>query len=297
MTFASAMAVAGLACAVSVLCVSAATRRLARRASLALAVRPEIVLFGDSITQQSFAPGGWGSRIADHYQRTADVRLRGFSGYNTRWALQLLPRVFAPEGLAPLLVTVLLGANDANLPAPINGLPAEASRQHVPLDEYVANLRAIVRAIRAVGDGSARVLLITPPPCDDKAWHAQCVSAHGVPREAEPNRRLEVTQLYAEACARLGREDGIPTADLHSALLARDDWRHLLRDGLHPNAAGGAAIADTVLDAIRAHYPEFQPASYADPEPARLPLDFPDHKAVDVADVAGSFRRHAEGRQ
>lgn len=40
------------------------------------AVRPRILLFGDSITQQSFGPGGWGARLADAYQRK--VRLGFF---------------------------------------------------------------------------------------------------------------------------------------------------------------------------------------------------------------------------
>ena len=41
--------------------------------------------------------------------------LRGYSGYNTAWALHLLPKIF-PEGMRPpALVTVFFGANDAVL--------------------------------------------------------------------------------------------------------------------------------------------------------------------------------------
>jgi isoamyl acetate esterase len=32
-------------------------------------VRPRLVLFGDSITEQSFRPGGWGAALADTYSR------------------------------------------------------------------------------------------------------------------------------------------------------------------------------------------------------------------------------------
>ena len=46
----------------------------------------QVILFGDSITQFSFNVGGWGARVADHYQRRADVLCRGFSGYNSRQA-------------------------------------------------------------------------------------------------------------------------------------------------------------------------------------------------------------------
>jgi hypothetical protein len=57
-------------------------------------LRPHFVLFGDSITQHSFANEGWGAALADLYSRKADVFLRGYSGYNTRWALLLLDKVF-----------------------------------------------------------------------------------------------------------------------------------------------------------------------------------------------------------
>lgn len=68
----------------------------------------------------------------------ADVVLRGLSGYNTRWALKVLPR--AMEGAAdadPAAVTVFFGANDASLPDQVQ------AHQNVPLEEYQTNLRAI----------------------------------------------------------------------------------------------------------------------------------------------------------
>jgi hypothetical protein len=32
-------------------------------------MRPRLVLFGASITEQSFASGGWGAALADHFAR------------------------------------------------------------------------------------------------------------------------------------------------------------------------------------------------------------------------------------
>ena len=49
-------------------------------------IRKRFLLFGDSLTQQSFEEGGWGSKLVSRYQRKADVTLRGYSGYNTRCA-------------------------------------------------------------------------------------------------------------------------------------------------------------------------------------------------------------------
>eukprot|EP00966_Prymnesium_polylepis_P324028 7380139-Prymnesium_polylepis.1 len=157
-------------------------------------IRPDFVLFGDSITQFSFQPGGWGAELANKYSRTADITLRGYSGYNTKWAALLLPTVFPPERSAPALVTVLLGANDANRPPPLHLNPPGASRQHVPLGEYTDNLQKIVAAIRACGDGSARILLITPPPVDEHAWLAWNQREKGLPSGADPNRLNSVTE-------------------------------------------------------------------------------------------------------
>jgi isoamyl acetate esterase len=86
-------------------------------------MRPTWVLFGDSITQRSFSPGGWAGVLADAYQRRVDVINRGYSGYTSRIGVALLDRVFpAGAGAAgaftwpPQLATVFFGANDAALP-------------------------------------------------------------------------------------------------------------------------------------------------------------------------------------
>lgn len=71
--------------------------------------------------------------------------IRGYSGYNTRWALKVIERVF-PESNEhggagagdPLAVTVFFGANDACLPDRYGAF------QHVPLNEYKQNLVSIV---------------------------------------------------------------------------------------------------------------------------------------------------------
>lgn len=83
-------------------------------------LRPQFVLFGDSITQRSFGPGGWAAALADTYTRRVDIVNRGYSGYNSRWALTLLDHVFPPTAAGAAaadvrLATVFFGANDAAL--------------------------------------------------------------------------------------------------------------------------------------------------------------------------------------
>jgi lysophospholipase L1-like esterase len=111
--------------------------------------RPSIILFGDSITQQGFRGSsastslGWVSLLSNAYTRRADLLNRGYSGYNTRHVLDILPAVFGECGQDNvLMVTVFFGANDASLFR--NG----ENCQHVPIDEYEDNLRKIVTTIR-----------------------------------------------------------------------------------------------------------------------------------------------------
>ena len=79
------------------------------------------------------------------YTRRADVLNRGFSGYNTRHALEMIPRVFRTiqqdEQDRVLFCTVFLGANDSAL---------KGERQHVPIDEFEQNIEKIVKDIRYV---------------------------------------------------------------------------------------------------------------------------------------------------
>jgi hypothetical protein len=77
------------------------------------------------------------------------VVLRGYSGYNTRWALRVMEKVFpAVEGGGgdgdPLAVTVFFGANDASLPDRCSAF------QHVPLNEYKQNIHSIVSSLKVI---------------------------------------------------------------------------------------------------------------------------------------------------
>lgn len=142
---------------------------VATASSSTAAIRPTIVLFGDSLTQFGFgetpaavaaaaspaasassSPAssiGWASLLSATYSRRADVLSRGYSGYNTRHALDILPSVLrncgavssAGGGSRTLFWTLWYGANDAALPA---------MRQHVPLAEYQDNIREMIGMIR-----------------------------------------------------------------------------------------------------------------------------------------------------
>jgi lysophospholipase L1-like esterase len=116
--------------------------------SLAMRIRPTILLFGDSITEFGFGVDGnigWASLLSSKYSRRADVLNRGFSGYNSKHALDVLPSVLgspnsADNAKVPLIFcTVFFGANDCSLPS---------ARQYLDIDSYDKNIRSIVSTIR-----------------------------------------------------------------------------------------------------------------------------------------------------
>nr|XP_023695091.1 isoamyl acetate-hydrolyzing esterase 1 homolog [Paramormyrops kingsleyae] len=127
---------------------------------------PQVVLFGDSITQFSFQANGWGSEIANKLARKCDVVNRGFSGYNSRWAKIILSRIINNNNVAA--VTVFFGANDCSL-------QDKNPQQHVPMQEYVENLKDIVKHLSSVEISADKVILITPPPLHEPAWEKECL--------------------------------------------------------------------------------------------------------------------------
>lgn len=57
--------------------------------------------------------------------RKCDVLNRGFSGYNTRWARIILPRLVGNWD-SPTVVTIFFGANDSSLRGKEVAVPAPA---------------------------------------------------------------------------------------------------------------------------------------------------------------------------
>ncbi|XP_024408221.2 isoamyl acetate-hydrolyzing esterase 1 homolog isoform X1 [Desmodus rotundus] len=190
---------------------------------------PRVLLFGDSITQFSFQQGGWGASLADKLVRKCDVLNRGFSGYNTRWAKIILPRLIRKGSVldSPVVVTVFFGANDS-------ALKDENPKQHIPVDEYAANLRSMVQYLRSVDVPESRVILITPPPLCEAAWEKECL-AQGY----KLNRLNMVVGEYASACLHVARDCGTDALDLW-ALMQKDgqDFSSYLSDGLHLSPKG-----------------------------------------------------------
>ncbi len=193
----------------------------------------QIVLFGDSLTQQSFSleTGGWAAELSNSYQRRADFLNRGFSGYNTDWARLILPQLISKDNL-PDVVVLFWGANDSSL-AELN------PHQHVPVKRYKDNLGAMCDYLLDTGLSKTAIILVTPPPVHEGMW-----LEHNQDKDwVSPDRVNSVTRLYADAVEQLGAERGIDTVHLYTEMEQKEDLGGYLSDGLHMSEAGNALVA------------------------------------------------------
>ncbi|XP_059291011.1 GDSL esterase/lipase At5g45920 isoform X2 [Lycium ferocissimum] len=178
-------------------------------------MRPKIYLFGDSITEMSFDDGGWGASLVKHFNRTVDVVLRGYSGYNTRWALKVIKKVFPETEESPLAVTVFFGANDACL------VDRCSAFQHVPIDEYKQNLHSIVSFLKGRWP-TTQIILISPPPIDEPARLLYPFTENKLGR---PERTNEAAGNYAKACLAVAAECGVVAVDLWTRMQQIPGWQ------------------------------------------------------------------------
>ncbi|KAL7527359.1 hypothetical protein ACHAWF_002147 [Thalassiosira exigua] len=222
--------------------------------------RAKIMLFGDSITQQSFSASdcGWGACLSDKYQRRADVLNRGFSGYNSGWFLKFAA---TEEGKADLfehdgvkLVVIFFGANDASDPN-LN------ERQHVPLETFKTNIKDIISLTRSNFGRDTSIILVSPPPiCHDGRLRFQ-KERYKNKASGKLERTLELSGKYAKGTKDVANESGVPFLDLWTKMQytssgEKENWRGFLSDGLHLSALGNKFVGESLIELIDQLLPE-----------------------------------------
>ena len=103
--------------------------------------RKRVLFFGDSITQHGFNTqiNGWVSQFGNWWTRRVDILNRGYSGYNTRWAREVIQHVVINE--QPDFIFIFFGANDSVDPSVL---------QHVNINDYRENMRYMSQLIKEV---------------------------------------------------------------------------------------------------------------------------------------------------
>jgi lysophospholipase L1-like esterase len=196
------------------------------RTKLAAQQPAKIVCLGDSVTGIYYHTGGRraypemiavGLKRVDPKSNVAVINA-GISGNTTVDALGRLEKdVLAHQ---PDLVTVMFGLNDV---------------RRVSLDEFRANLKAIIERCRNVG---AEVLLCSPNGIVDSL--------------GDSRKRL---QTYNDAMRQVGTDMGAAFCDVFAAyetVRAKDplSFRLLCSDDIHPNMGGHKLTAETICQAI-----------------------------------------------
>ncbi|XP_074751759.1 isoamyl acetate-hydrolyzing esterase 1 homolog [Athene noctua] len=226
---------------------------------------PRVVLFGDSITEFSFQENGWGAALAERLVRKCDVVNRGLSGYNTRWAKLVLPRLITKSAESTVAVTIFFGANDSAL-KDLN------PKQHVPLEEYAANLKSMIHYLKSVDITEDRIILITPPPLQESVWEKECLA-----KGDQLNRRNATTGEYAHACVQVARDCGTDVLDLWTLMQKNQDFSSYLSDGLHLSTKGNSFLAaqlwsrlEKKLSALPSLLPYWRDVDHTNPKASLL---------------------------
>ncbi|KAJ8499378.1 hypothetical protein OPV22_009930 [Ensete ventricosum] len=225
--------------------------------------RPIFVLFGSSIVQFSFSSEGWGAILADVYARKADILLRGYSGWNSRRAVEVLNKVFPKDAaVQPSLVVVYFGGNDSM------GPHASGLGPHVPLAEYIENMRKIATHLKSLSE-KTRIIFLTSPPLNEE-MSSQLLS----PFVSELARTNERCRIYSEACVKLCNEMNVKVVDLFTAIQKQDDWRTTcFTDGIHISSEGSKIVVEEIIKVIREA--EWEPSLYWKSLPTEFAEDSP----------------------
>ncbi|VAH92556.1 unnamed protein product [Triticum turgidum subsp. durum] len=171
----------------------------------------------------------------------ADIVLRGYIAWNSRRALQVITKIFPKDSaVQPSLVVVYFGGNDSIAPHP-SGLGP-----HVPLEEYMDNMRKIGEHLKSLSD-KTRVIFLSCPPLNEELLKKSTSTAL-----SEIVRTNETCRLYSEACISVSKEMGIKVVDLWNAMQKREDWATAcFTDGLHLSEEGSNIVVEEILRILK----------------------------------------------
>lgn len=201
---------------------------------------PKITLFGDSITRRSMDPesGCWGSMIAHRVGSYFDVDPRGFEGYNSKWALELMPQLFPKSYLEKVEIFIpFFGHNDAwdrRFPA------------HVPVDQFEANTRAMVKYLTENGLGKEKIILITPTWYCEEEFNKYIVEL-GFPIVS---KRFEEAEKYSDAILAIGKDLDLDVVDFFAVSARQEPLADMFCDGIHYSTKGAKLLFSLLMPAI-----------------------------------------------
>ncbi|KAE8451632.1 hypothetical protein EG329_003089 [Mollisiaceae sp. DMI_Dod_QoI] len=228
----------------------------------------QFVLFGDSITEGSHTQVrgfALAAELQAAYVRRLDIINRGFSGYNSDHALEVVGKVLpTPEQASMKFLTIWFGANDANKNLSMG--------QFVPAERFKENLINIIKH-PVVKAHSPHIVLLTTPPFEETILE-QFREDWGYTGEV---RKARDAAEYAELVREVGKETGVDVLDVWSIFMEKVGWKsgeklpgskelgkndvlsELLYDGLHISPSGYRLVFDHLIKLIKEKWPEYRP--------------------------------------
>lgn len=226
----------------------------------------KFLMFGDSITEFAFKTGIneesnkfiLGSTLTNIYTRKLEIIQRGFSGYNSRWALKILPSILESESNI-ILGYIFFGSNDAVL----EGI------QKVSLSEFKQNIIEMINIFRVK---NIKPIIVGPGLHDQDKWAS-------TGREDDITciiRSNENNKLYSDTLLEISQITNTPFVNLFDAFTREggEDWRDLLCDGLHYSSKGYKVFFNELMETINKHYPECSPEN--------IPYKLPNWRLLDA---------------
>ena len=201
---------------------------------------PKITLFGDSITRRSFDPdfGCWASHVANKVGSYFDVDQRGFEGYNSEWALEVVPKLFPKSYLDKVeLFVMFFGHNDSwdsNFPT------------NLSVSQYEANMRSILKYLLENGIKRNQIILITPTWFHLEQFK-KFLSEANLP---STGKSFERAQEFASAITRIGADEGIDVVDFFDVSSKHKPLGEMFCDGVHFSRVGAKMLFDCLMPVI-----------------------------------------------
>ncbi len=193
-----------------------------------------IVFMGDSITLASDKPDGFATLIAAAIKKAqpasnVQIHIAAKGGRGIKYLASIFDSKVVPN--KPDIVVILIGINDVR-----------GSEQNTAPDpaEFEQLLKKLVIQCQDLG---AKTVVCSPLIRGEKTDGS--------------NPYDKLIGEYVAACKKVGSETSSIYIDLRSIFLERlrilnpqnAEEGHLSKDGVHPNAAGNALIANAILDA------------------------------------------------
>ncbi len=192
-----------------------------------------IVFMGDSITVASISAEGFATRIGETLKKQIpdskfNIQVAAKGGCGIKYLNTIFDSKVAVH--KPSVVVILIGINDVRL----------QDKQGATPTEYQELLKKLVDRCKGL---EAKVVICSPIMRGEKTDGS--------------NQYDKLISEYVDACKNVAGDSSSIFVDLRALFMERlkavnkenKEEGNLSKDGVHPNAAGNALIADAILDA------------------------------------------------